>query len=173
MRPLWRSLTARSLRVILPIVAVVAYLASFGAAWAANVVYVWPPLGDSYHNVYPSGPWGCFPTQTWSHSVALHVFDGGFSGAGLYIYYFDNHSGISSTNPVYWSRLYISDRRNSGNDLTVLAPPVTLFGNDWTVWANRWFGYTSNFNDGVYSQTIFAATTTGSCSGLSYVVFRH
>lgn len=90
---------ARIRGLLLPLFAAAAIFLGAGAAWAYPRVDLWPPPGDSTLNGCPSGPWGCYPPNTWQHSLATHVFDGG-SLSGLYLYYFDVYGGVSTTNAV-------------------------------------------------------------------------
>lgn len=158
-----------AVKIALPMIGLAGLFTGWNSAQAVSI-YFWPPPGDSTHLAYPSDAWPCSSTFTWSHSIATHVNDLQFVDL-LYVYYYDVHSGSSTAGPAYWNSMYFVDSKNEQTDV-ILPPGSVSITTDWTVWRNRYYGYTP----GSYEfrvETRLAKGTGPICLGVSYGVYRH
>jgi len=160
------KLTATRRVAPLIVTAILGIFLAVGIARAAQIIWLWPTNGLNYSNAYPSGPWGCFLSNTWQHSEVTQFFDDQY-GDQIYLYYMDVYGGYSTLNPVYWQAMYVVPP--GGSTETILPPPSHPFSSDWTVWRNKWYDYDPG---SLMVETRFTAGSTA-CLGSSITVYAH
>lgn len=153
---------ARSMALGL-IVGAVSALSVVGAAYAADTVWFYPPVGTWNSYGYPSASTLCYG---WSHSIHTYSYRSGGSDPDAYVYYYDVYGGSSGSSTVWWMNHWLVDGHDSGRSKFTSAPYAWSFGNYWGINVNSWF------NHYAYGETRFTVPGTyWGCMGISTGVY--